>query len=362
MFSMSAISEDSTIIFGRGNDKAFWYRQLDRDGWSGDWQSLGGAFIGQPTSVSIREGRVDVAGVCQDLEVRTKSYQNGVWDEQWTGLSGECSTQPVSTSYGTDKLSMLCVGADHKLDLKYYKGRWGPSLTGDWQDLSGYLSSTPALDSGGDDRVDIVAYGYSDGDSSNESEYAMMYKRYEDGDWQDWEASWGEFKGEPAILATSVNQTEYFGVASNGELWHNTWNREQTSSVKVREEASRPSNLPSEYTTPENLGGNFESSPLALAIDDTRIDVLVVGDDDRLKHKARVNDEWASEWEDLGGYFNSAPLAWVNGSEVAIFGLGPNGTAIHGLFSVGNDMAWGEGSWFSDEGIFSSSWLSLGSA
>ncbi|KAH6695545.1 hypothetical protein F5X68DRAFT_198560 [Plectosphaerella plurivora] len=64
-------------------------------------------------------------------------------------------------------------------------------------------------------------------------------------------------------------------------------------------------------------------------------------------------DGWATEWEDLGGWFDSAPMVWPPTEQdeaLHVFGLGPKGVIIHGTFSVGGEYEFGEGSWFDDGG------------
>nr|RBQ84436.1 hypothetical protein FVER53263_21071 [Fusarium verticillioides] len=315
MLSVSSLAKGSVaFLFGRGADQAIWYRQAEGEKWTTKWTSLGGAFVSSPTSLSIREGRIDVFAVDESQGVQFKSFQNGEWPDEWTTLYGSCSSQPSSTTFGIDKLSLVCVNADHRLQLKYYKGRWGPSIS-DWEDLgSGWLSSTPALDSGSQDQVHIVAYGIAGAKIKNRQDvdYSMIYKRYNTTDWQDWEGGWGSFKGDPAIVAVAKNQVEYFGVDKDGAMWHNAWLAEKVVSPSTRR-GTNLANLPPEYTDPEKLGGNFTSAPFAFATGNSRIDVLAVGIDGRLKHQARIGKTWAQDWEDLGGYFESAPLALTLG-------------------------------------------------
>ncbi|KAF4433752.1 putative Sialidase [Fusarium austroafricanum] len=348
MLSVASLAKGSTaFLFGRGADQAIWYRRAEGEKWITKWTSLGGTFVSSPTSLSIREGRIDVFAVDQSQEVQFKSFQNGEWADEWTTLYGSCSSQPSSTTFGVDKLSLICVNADHRLQLKYYKGRWGPSIS-EWQDLgSSWLSSTPALDSGALDQVDIVAYGIPGAKMGNQqgADYSMIYKRYNTTDWQDWEGGWGSFKGDPEIIAVAKNQIEYFGVDKDGAMWHNAWLAEKVVSPSTRR-GTNLTTLPPEYTDPEKLGGNFTSAPFAFATGNSRIDVLAVGIDGRLKHQARIGKTWAQDWEDLGGYFKSAPLALTLGdsTNITVFGLGPNGTVLHGSFSKGERHAWGRGS------------------
>ncbi|RSL78847.1 hypothetical protein CEP52_017595 [Fusarium oligoseptatum] len=292
----------TTFLFGRGADQAIWYRQADEQGWITRWTSLGGAFVSPPTSLSIRKGRIDVFAVDESQEVRFKTFQEGKW--------------PSATSFGVDKLSLVCVDADHRPQLKYYKGHWGPKDSV-WQDLGDWLFNTPALASGALDRVDMVGYGVLEGQTGGaqrSSNHSMIYKRYNTTGWLDWEGGWGSFKGDPGIAAVANDQIEYFGVDRNGAMWHNAWlPTERPASASVRH-GTNLTNLPPEYTDPENLGGNFTSAPFTFATDKLRLDVLAVGIDGRLKHQSRIGKSWAGGWEDLGGHFESAPLALTLGN------------------------------------------------
>ncbi|KAI8719945.1 hypothetical protein NCS52_00438300 [Fusarium sp. LHS14.1] len=330
MLSAASFGDPSTtFLFGRGADQAIWYRQADEQGWITGWTSLGGAFVSPPTSVSIRKGRIDVFAVDESQEVRFKTFQEGKWANEWSTLYGSCSSQPSATSFGVDKLSLVCVDADHRPQLKYYKGHWGPKDSV-WQDLGDWLFNTPASASGALDRVDMVGYGVLEGQTGG----------------------WGSFKGDPGIAAVANDQIEYFGIDRNGAMWHNAWlPTERPASASVRH-GTNLTNLPPEYTDPENLGGNFTSAPFAFATSKLRLDVLAVAIDGRLKHQSRIGKSWAGDWEDLGGHFESAPLVLTlgNASNVYVFGLGPNGTVIHGSFVNGKSQDWGQGNWFIDEG------------
>lgn len=353
MLSLVSPSDDTSVLFARGANSSLLYRFLDRThGWaSRTWQSLGGEFVGQPSAASVREGRIDLVGLWRNQTAMTQTYGSETWGTGWTSLGGSCSTQPVMVSYGTDKLSLLCLDADQSLVLKYYKGEWRPAGS-EWQDLGGKLAGTPAIGSPVTDRVDIVGVNASSASSSG-----LTYMRYVEGEWSAWEGNWGDFQGDPAVLSLGYNRTEYFAVSTKGEMWTNAW----IPGTKSTSKEYSAEQLPEGYTTPLNLGGKLESSPVAIALNESRVDVLAVGTDDRLKHKARVDGKWADDWEDLGGYFESAPVTWVNGSSVVVFGLGPDGAVVHGLFEVGDALEWGSGRWFDDGGDMNSAWFSLDS-
>ncbi|KAK7416707.1 hypothetical protein QQX98_005033 [Neonectria punicea] len=326
---LSLGKRSTTFLFARGTDQAISYRQADAAGWTTEWTSLGGVFLSPPSSLSIRDGRIDVFAVDKTQALQVKTFQDGKWDSKWKNLYGACSSQPTSVSFGIDKLSLLCVDADHRPQLQYYKGGWRENFR-EWSDLGAWLSSTPALASGASGYVDVVAYGVAsrqDEKTQQGSDLSMIYKRYNTTTWLDWEGGWGSFTGDPAMVAVDETQLEYFGIDKNGTMWHNTRLLVEEATTRARRSTGM-SNLPSEYTDPESLGGNFTSTPFAFATGSSRIDVLAVGDDGRLKHQARIEKDWANDWEDLGGYLSSAPLAlsFGNSSNVTVFGTEPNGT------------------------------------
>jgi hypothetical protein len=181
--------------------------------------------------------------------------------------------------------------------------------------------------------VDVVIYGGREG-----TIHSMFYRRWNStGGWDaDWNTdAWGDFKGDPAVVSEG-DQVAYLGIARrDGAMWHRGWNE--------------AAGLGKE----ENLGGEFESVAAGFATGTSRLDVLAVGTNGSLRHKARVGDLWG-EWEDLGGRFNSAPkVVRPVGMEgrVAVFGIGPGGAIIHAVFAVGDKHLWGAQQWYSDGGV-----------
>ncbi|KAK0644441.1 hypothetical protein B0T16DRAFT_417678 [Cercophora newfieldiana] len=104
-----------------------------------------------------------------------------------------------------------------------------------------------------------------------------------------------------------------------------------------------------------SLGGRFVSVAAAFSTGTSRLDVLAVGTDGTLRHKARVDDVWGA-WEDLGGFFNSAPKVvrpvGMDG-RVVVFGVGPGGAIIHAVYALGDKPLWGAQQWYSDGGVMS---------
>jgi hypothetical protein len=72
-----------------------------------------------------------------------------------------------------------------------------------------------------------------------------------------------------------------------------------------------------------------------------RLDVLAVGNDTRLR--TRIDGDWGTQWEALGGYINSLPkLVVLNDTAVAVFGIELNGSLVHGLFPETTGREWGQ--------------------
>lgn len=337
-------SAPTTFIFVLGTDSAIWYRQGDGVAWSTEWTSLGGTFLSQPAAVLLENGRVDVFAVWKDQSMRTKSFQNGSWNS-WINLGGYCVTPPSVCSWGVGKWSVFVLSRDRALYHKWYDGGWLPSQTGDWEYLNGWVSSSPVCACGGNNTVGVALYGGVSGLTPNDP-YPIYYKRYNDMTWSNWEGGQGNFRGDPTAVALGPERTDYFGIGSDKAMYHQTWL------------------LTSGYSSVESLGGGpFESTPFVLATSTYRIDVLSVGSDGRLKHKALIGSSWSRDWEDLGGSFIGAPVAVSTDSgQISVFGIGPNGTVIHGTFNGTDEFSWGGGAWFLDGGSVSTNWFRFGPA
>ncbi|KAJ9149743.1 hypothetical protein NKR23_g4167 [Pleurostoma richardsiae] len=338
------------FIFARGSDDALWYRQATSNGWEASWQHLNGSLKSQPAAVCSRTGTVNVLATWEDGSVRMRTYQDGGWDADWTSLGGDSVNPPTVCSRGNGNLEIFATNGSNLLMHRSYDGHtWSPSLSDDWEIWGGYTSATAAAACGSADRIDVVSYG---GYSNMLHDVGWMH--YTNGSWETWGGNSrppGDlgYRGDPALVAVDDNTTSFFGIGTDKEMYHVEWS---------------PS---TNYSQVESLGGSFESAPHAFAStsSDGRIDVLAVSTNDTLLHRARVGGSWSTDWEDLGGYLNSAPLA-VNteGNCIAVFGLGPWGRMIHGNFTMTDKVSWGQGTWWDDgpDDDLSSDWYRAGPA
>ncbi|KAK4164292.1 hypothetical protein QBC43DRAFT_317914 [Cladorrhinum sp. PSN259] len=117
-----------------------------------------------------------------------------------------------------------------------------------------------------------------------------MYVNTWFGSWTDWVEVGGDFRGSIEITSRTSEESLVFEIAANFTMQYYNWTRTGES-----------------YNRLEDLGGNFQSTPVLVTTANDRLDVLAIGADDRLKHRALIGTTWAPEWQDLGGAFNSTP-------------------------------------------------------
>jgi len=275
--------------------------------------------------------------------MRTRAFRDGAWADNWVNLGGDATSPPTVCSGASGRIDVFAVAADgHNLMHKWYvSDTWHPSESGEWEIIKGFISGSPVATAGGDNRIDVTAYG------GEEDPFDVMFNHYNSsGMWSGWEAKGGNFRGDPGAIALGSDQTILFGIGTRKDMYSITYD------------------VDSGYSRMIGLGGGIESLPVVLATGTDRIDVLGIGTDDALWHKARIGSTWAVDWELLGGYFNGAPAVVTQGDSIVnVFGVGPGGKVIHGNWTVvaGNNE-WGEGSWFVDGGSIANKWLRGGPA
>lgn len=306
----------------------------------GDWESLGGSFASQPGAVSTDDGNVDVFAVDPDGAMHTLAFREGKWADDWVSLGGKATSPPAVCSYASGRIDVFTVAVDgHNLLNKWYEGgQWSPNEGGDWGETDGFISGSPAVSCVGDERIDVTVYG------GFTEPYDVVFKHHNSSGWSNWESQGGGYRGDPGALPLSADETVFCGLGSNKDMFTITYSNTDGYGPRIY------------------LGGSLASTPVIFATGTNRIDVLAVGGDDSLWHKARRGSTWATDWESLGGYFNGAPAVVVQGNSIIVFGVGPKGEVIHGNWTATTNYAWGEGSWFADGGEMSTNWLRGGPA
>jgi hypothetical protein len=136
-----------------------------------------------------------------------------------------------------------------------------------------------------------------------------------------------------AVASWERNRLDIFGLGTDSQLYHKAWDGS----------AWYPS-----QTNWEALGGRFNSPPAVASWGSDRLDIFGLGKDNQMYHKAWDGTAWFN-WEALGGTFNSPPavVAWGS-NRLDIFGLGTDNQMYH--------KAWDGNAWYPSQ----TNWEALG--
>ncbi|VUC22336.1 unnamed protein product [Clonostachys rosea] len=331
------------FLFGRGADSAMWYRESDGEKWLKDWESLGGEFKSQPAAVSIRKGQIDVFGIDTNGKMRTKSYQNSAWDSSWADLGGGCHAAPAVCSMREGRLDLFTLSSTHQLAHKYYEnGQWDSVKSGGgWDRSDGYVSSSLSATCRGNNLMDVTVYG------NQKAPFQVASKHWNGSAFEKWSTLKGNYQIDPSTIAMTENRTDFLGLDGDKAMVYLSWG-DGADMSKLKTTA---------------IGGEAQSVAGLVTPSSGRLDAFLVGNDSKLKHKALAGSQWGSGWEDLGGAFNSAPLALATGNDsILIFGIGPEGKVIHTKLQVDSKNSLTASDWFSDGGALSTQWFREGPA
>lgn len=352
--SSSSSSSDSLLLFALGSDGSFLYREADATGWKGNWTSLGGDFESQPAVVASSSGRLDVFGVSRaDLVMHYKTFRAGSWDARWTSLGGDCYAPPALCGFADGTLLVVSASSARQMAVKRFKdGTWDRPGTADWNlHNTGYVASNPATACTAGRNTHVLAYG---GDERG-APYELMLKRDNGTRMDYWRTTGGDFQAEPVTFVEDADGDVFtvFGLgADDAELYHGTYSAENATTL--------------DEGSPKRVGGpSFMSVPSVVRNPKGDIDILAVDRDGKLRRAAFDREATLDEddWQDLGGFFSSAPAARLTANDsVSVFGIGPEGSIIHGRWTVDDDGEWTDGEWFDDGGDFSSRWYRPGPA
>lgn len=113
--------------------------------------------------------------------------------------------------------------------------------------------------------------------------------------------------------------------------------------------------LPSQ-TEWEGLGGIFNSPPTVVSWGTNRLDIFGLGTDNQMYHKVWNDNRWLPSqtgWEALGGVFQSevAALSW-GPNRLDVFGLGTDNVMYHKFWTPGSGWGPSQTGWENLGGVF----------
>jgi len=262
--------------------------------WLGDWTRIGGQFQSQPESVIWGLAtRINVLGIASTGgTVASKALRDGAWEPEWRSVEA-IGTSRVSACYvrwdNGDHVDIFVRGPGSST-----KSMMSTALRGEgdpnWSTESGkFYDDWGTWSKGGNlgSEISIVC---------RKSDLAQDMVMYQAGtrsvahmQWVNgigltgWKDLGGDFAGAPVLVALSSSpRVDFFGTGRDRRVYHFSW--------------AQGAN----YSALESIGGDFESVPAVVVTSSSRLDLLAVGTDDKLKHRAYIGGKWANDWEDLG--------------------------------------------------------------
>ena len=321
--------------------------------WTSDWTSLGGEFASPPAAVEFTYfgnstlGLFALGSPFQNLLARF--FRNGELSPSWENLNvpgsrshiGLCRVTPPGSAH-----VWVTNGPDNNLTLyhKYWNTDPNTLPSPAWRDDVDYWPRfrevAPASAVGIACRIDpmyhdVVVYTQQNGSVTHTQFVSPLT-----GQWSPWNNRGGSFIGDPVLVSVGNDRVDFFGIGIDKAMYHYV------------------STTGGGFSALDSLGGSFASIPSVVASrDGGRLDVVALGRDGHLKHRAMKGSIWGRDWEDLGVAGNSAPLAVnVDSSppHVAIFVIGEKGDLMFTSWTVSDDMSWtGLPPWTSIGGNFS---------
>jgi hypothetical protein len=135
---------DRLDVFVQGMDGALWQREYKNNAWS-SWASLGGKLTSGPAATATAPDQIGVFVRGTDGAVWYAHYlsSSGGWDN-WTSVGGQvyAGTSPAAYNFGTDQIGWFVMGTDQGL-YHNWKAWAAGSTTNGWENLGGYLTSSP---------------------------------------------------------------------------------------------------------------------------------------------------------------------------------------------------------------------------
>ncbi len=243
------------------------------------WESIGDIITSPLTGVSWAPHRFDIFGLSTKGQVLQKTLEHGNWlpsKDTWTELGGAFSLPPAAVSTVPGHLHVFCVGG--------YKGpiyhKWWNGST--WMPganswaVNNTFSMSPPTVVA-TDRTRIEIF-------IRNTKNDLLHGIYEEGDWFEY-IKWNSLSSpddniwisRPAAVLTRLGHIEIFCLASDNELYH----RSCVAHTRA-------------WSEWESLGGDFDSAPTAIASRDGKVHVFCRGYDEQIHYMNLREKVWIS--------------------------------------------------------------------
>lgn len=192
--------------------------------------------------------------------------------------------------------------------------------------LGGSFSTAPIAISRGSNQSEVFGIG-SDGQLWHK---ALLTEETWDPPGMQWECLGGVHLSQRfpiAVVARNVNSLDVFGISvgDTSSLVHKSWNGSSW----------QPSQL--EFGT---LGGNFSSGPAVGSRRKNEMSLFIVDGDNRLRHRWWHNEKWNS-WATIGTNFRSVPaVVTLSDDRLSLFAFGLDGNLYFRSYAKSAWLEW----------------------
>ncbi|KAF2477381.1 uncharacterized protein BDR25DRAFT_249312 [Lindgomyces ingoldianus] len=310
----SSSSNKRMFVFGFGQDKRIYYKSGNGDTWDANWSKLSdGLFTSPPTAFSWGTDRIDVFAVGLDGSMWTIAYngtRNPAWDASWTSLGGSFVKLPAISSWGENRYDLFGIepaASGGNMTHKAWGGgegwRWDPN----WGTFeNAYFDETPSVVSWGKDRIDMIGIG----------RHKILMNAWSTNGWGTWWQVGDGWFHTPVLTSRAEKLLNIWALDGSNALHHKFYNGNQNP----------------EWNDWEALGGNFTSDVAVLVSSTNRVDIFGLDSSGNLVNQywtSSGTNTWMKQWDSLNGTFNSAPVVTLFDGKAAIYAVGTDDEIYH---------------------------------
>jgi len=296
--SVAKLSEDKRMeVFTYGFDNAYWYKkQTGVGGGFGNWTSLGGIFAGGPSVTKNADGHTVIFGRGIDKAVWYKTLLPGGKATPWTSLGGDTSSRAVPLLDSQGLLHVFARGSNRAIWHKYQVANGTHASWGQWHNLGGVVTSAPQVVLDAESLIHVFSRGI---------DRALWHKQQAAVNgtfgWSNWESLGAVVSSGPYVptVMNCQNFIEIFIRGSDKGVWHKRQTINDYRGIT--------------WSPWKPLGGVFASAPVVIMNGDGLLDVFGRGPDKAVWHKVQghhpvdsPSDTW-THWGSIGGKVSTAP-------------------------------------------------------
>src|SRR5947209_1309930 len=221
---------DRLDVFVVGSDGALYHKWWNGDSWGpsvSEFEFMGGIVVGDPAVASWDHDRLDVFVVGTDGGLYHKAWDGFQWLPSITGYDplgvpsdvAKIRSSPTVSSWQHDRLDIFVVGTDGALYHKWWNGfTWGPSHTGPFEYMGGFIIDEPTVVSWDHDRLDVLVIG---------ADRALYHKAWNGHEWlpavTGYENLGGFVISSPAVASWTHDRLDVFVIGGDTVLYHKAW-------------------------------------------------------------------------------------------------------------------------------------------